>query len=98
VSELIAPDRKVITCNYAESISGVAKGALAYVLQTHPGNVHDRIIVMVRSRRRWIEKWESIKRLGGFRVQTIPAEHPFYRRLQGAAGEDKLEQLTREAK
>lgn len=72
-------DRKVIQCNYAEGTSSAPEGARAYVVLPNPGNGHDRIMVLFRSRGgRWVEKWESIKRLRDFRVKTLPPEHPMY--------------------
>lgn len=66
-------------CNYVTSTGPVATGARAYLVQPNPGGGDDRIIVLARSRGgRWIEKWESIKRLGAFRVKTLPPEHPLY--------------------
>lgn len=72
-------DRKVVQCNYAEGISPVAEGARAYVVYTNDGWDNERICVLARSRSgRWIEKWEDIRRLGNFRVKTLPPEHPLY--------------------
>lgn len=86
-------DRRVVQCNYTESISSVPLGARAYVIDPNNGNGAERIQVLVRSRgARWIEKWEDIRRLGNFRVKTLPSEHPLYvnQRLMSAEYADTL--------
>lgn len=71
------PDRLVVQCNYATGTGVATAGARAYLTRGNPGGYHDRIMVLVRSRGgRWVEKWESIARLDGFRVKTIPPDHP----------------------
>lgn len=71
------PDLRVIACNYLRPTRACAGGAKAYVLLTNPGNGGDRLCVLARSRNgRWIEKWEDTRRLGRFRLVTIPPEHP----------------------
>lgn len=46
----------------------------------------DRVMVRVRSRGgRWITKWEALKRLGNFRLVTLPPEHPRYGDWEAAA-------------
>jgi hypothetical protein len=72
-------DRQVIACNYVVSVSAVAAGARAYVIPQLGGNLPGRVRVLARSRGgRWIEKWEDIRRLGHFRLKTLPPEHPRY--------------------
>lgn len=72
-------DRCVVQCNYVTPTGQVAAGARAYLVRPNPGGGDDRIVVLVRSRGgRWIEKWESIRRLGYFRVKTLPPEHSMY--------------------
>jgi hypothetical protein len=76
---LRAPDRRVVQCNYTEAVSVAATGARAYLVRANPGGGDDRIVILVRSRGgRWIEKWESIRRVGNFRPKTLPPEHPLY--------------------
>lgn len=89
----MADDRHVVQCNYTEGITSVAQGARAYVIYPNDGNGAERICVLVRSRGgRWIEKWEDIRRLGNFRVKTLPSEHPLYdnHRLMSAEYADTL--------
>jgi hypothetical protein len=75
----MADDRRVVQCNYTEGISSVTGGARAYVIYPNDGNGAERVCVLVRSRdARWIEKWEDMRRLGNFRVKTLPPEHPLY--------------------
>lgn len=91
------PDRRMLACNYLESTSVAAKGALAYVLLQFGGNLPDRIRVLVRSRSgRWVEKWESVRRLGSPRLETLPPGHPRYgdERLFGEAAEDHVRQFV----
>ena len=72
-------DRKVIQCNYADGTKIARAGARAYVVLPNPGNGHDRIKILVRSRNgRWVEKYEDIQRLTNFRVKALPSEHPLY--------------------
>jgi len=72
-------DRFVIQCNYTKSTKIAVAGARAYVRLDNPGNGHDRIMILVRSRGgRWVLKWESTARLGNFRVKTLPSAHPLY--------------------
>jgi hypothetical protein len=73
-------DMRVIACNYTEPTKVVAAGARAYVIPQLGGNLPER----VRSRGgRWVEKWESVKRLDNFRLKTIPPSHPRH-------GDDRL--------
>lgn len=78
--EATAPDdRLVVQCNYAEPVSVAAKGARAYLVRPNPGGGNDRIVILVRSRGgRWVEKWEDIRRLAGFRVKKLPPQHPLF--------------------
>lgn len=72
-------DRRVVQCNYAEPTNIASAGARAYLVLPNPGNGHDRITILVRSRgARWVEKWERTDRLRDFRVKTLPPEHPLY--------------------
>lgn len=90
-------DRHVLACNYLESTNVAAEGALAYVLLQFGGNLPDRVRVLVRSRGgRWVEKWESVRRLGNPRLKTLPPEHPRYgdERLSGEATEDHVRQFV----
>lgn len=76
---LPAADRRVVQCNYAAPTSACTQGARAYLVRPNPGSGDDRIVILARSRGgRWVEKWESIGRLGNFRCKTLPAEHPLY--------------------
>lgn len=71
----------MIQCNYKVGTNVAAMGARAYVVRSNPGGGDDRILVLVRSRGgRWVEKWESTKRLDNFRVKAMPAEHPLFTR------------------
>ena len=70
-------DRRAITCNYRETSKVAPAGALAWVILTNPGNAHDRIEILIRSRGgRLVRKWEDTRRLYCFRVKTLPPEHP----------------------
>ena len=87
-------DRRVIACNYAEGISPVSAGSLCYVLDANRGGGGDRVRLLARSRGgRWIEKWETRKRLTNFRMKTVPPEHPRYAQLEFAAPESDLPML-----
>jgi hypothetical protein len=86
-------DRRVLVCNYAESTNVAGAGAKAYVLLQFGGNLPERVRVLVRSRGgRWVEKWESVRRLGNPRLKTLPPDHPRHgdERLIGEAREDHL--------
>lgn len=73
------PDRRVIACNYIQGTTVAAPGASAYVCLPLGGNLPERACVVVRSRGgRWVQKWEDMRRLGNFRLKTLPAEHPRY--------------------
>lgn len=75
----VLPDKQVIACNYTEATKVASKGALCYVIGINRGNGSERIEILARSRGgRWIEKWESIKRLNNFRLKTLPQGHPRY--------------------
>lgn len=73
-------DLKAIVCNYIVPTKIVALGARAYVVTMYlGGNLPERVMVVVRSRGgRWVEKWESMRRLDDFRLATIPPGHPRY--------------------
>lgn len=72
-------DRRVIACNYLAPVSPVSAGALCYVSLLNPGNGHDRIKILARSRSgRWVQKWEDRRRLTNFRLKTLPPEHPLF--------------------
>ncbi len=76
MSEL--PDRRVVQCNHAGDRRAVP-GARAYLARPNPGGFHDRIVILLRTRRgRWIETWEDIRRLSDFRAVTLPPGHPRY--------------------
>lgn len=79
------PDKRVIACNYAEGISSVAPGALAYVLYAYRG-MGEHVELLVKSRgHRWIYKTETLWRLKNFRLKTIPPSHPRYTDVSGEA-------------
>jgi hypothetical protein len=90
-------DFRVIACNVIEPTGTAVGGALAYVRWLNPGNGNDRLPLLIRSRGgRWIDKWESVRRLDNFRLKTIPPEHPLYGRLVDRVGrydETHLERL-----
>lgn len=93
-----AIERKVIACNYAVATGTACAGAKCYVLASHRGGGNDRLELLIRSRSgRWVRKWESIKRLGRFRLKTIPPAHPRYAVLQAALPEDWLAELQEAA-
>jgi len=72
-------DRRVIACNYIEGTNVAALGAKAYVIPQLGGNLPERVRILARSRGgRWVEKWESVRRLSHFRIVTLPPEHPRY--------------------
>lgn len=79
IHESLVSDKKAIACNYVESTSECAEGALCYIRQPNGGNCAERIEILARSRSgRWIIKWESTHRLSHFRFKAIPAQHPRY--------------------
>jgi hypothetical protein len=70
-------DRRVVQCNYIEGTGVASKGARAFVTRSNGGNGTDRVMVLVYSRgARWVEKWEDARRLGNFRIKTLPPKHP----------------------
>ncbi len=70
-------DRRVVQCNYVTATRVAPGGARAYVVRANPGGGNDRLVVLARSRAgRWVEKWESARVLGNFRVRVMPDEHP----------------------
>jgi hypothetical protein len=94
-------DRLVVQCNYATATGVAAAGARAYLTRDNPGGYHDRVMILVRSRGgRWVEKWESIARLGEFRVKVIPPDHPRWTdaRLWTGADPHAMAALLSEAK
>lgn len=92
-------DRRVIACNYSEGTKTCKKGARAYLVQTNPGGGHDRIVILARSRGgRWIEKWEDIRRLKGFRLTTIPSAHPLYHSTRIQDGDPRTVALLERAR
>jgi hypothetical protein len=99
-----APDRRVIQCNIAVGTKTAVQGARCYVLWLNPGWDNERLSLLIRSRSgRWIQKWERIENLTGFRVKTIPPEHPLYRDVRlvdrgGCADKDVVELLASKAR
>jgi hypothetical protein len=78
-----SPDLRVIACNLTKPTATAATGALAYVRWANPGHDNDRLPLLIRSRGgRWIRKWEDMRRLGNFRLKTVPPEHPMYARFR----------------
>lgn len=70
-------ERRVIVCNYMEATSSVSKGSKCYVLEPSHDSVSIRVRVFARSRSgRWIDKVESVKRLGNFRAATLVDDDP----------------------
>lgn len=94
-------DIRAIVCNYTESTKIVKAGSKAYVVHAYlGGNLPERVLVIARSRGgRWVEKWESLRRLGNFRLKTLPPEHPRreHHWLQYSATEEHLDRLRRAA-
>jgi hypothetical protein len=84
-------DHRVVACNYTTATSIAAKGALCYLCGVDDSSPAERLEVLVRSRGgRWVRKWEDARRLGNFRVKTLPPAHPLYndeRILTGFADE-----------
>ncbi len=75
----MSEDRKAIACNYTTGTNIARQGALAYIIPQVGGNLPERVPLIARSRAgRWIQKWEDVRRLGNFRVKTIPPGHPRY--------------------
>ena len=73
---------KAIACNYAEATKTASVGAIAYVTLSNPGNAHERIFIVTKSRGgRWIAKWERTTRLNNFRLKTVVEGSPEYRAL-----------------
>lgn len=89
-------DRRVIACNYAAPTSIATEGAKAYIIPQLGGNLPERVRVLVRSRGgRWVEKWESVRRLDNFRLVTLPPEHPRYADERLGLGDMDDERLGR---
>ena len=83
-----------MACNLAEPTSEAARGALAYVMWPNWGGGNDRLPLLIRSRGgRWIEKWESMRRLNNFRIKTIPPQHPLYDRLTWKPTDEHLARI-----
>ena len=83
------PDpRFLLVCNFEEATSECVKGARAYVIYTNPGWGGERLLLLARSRSgRWIDKWESLKRLTGFRLTKVYDGDPIQARaLRGCFG------------
>jgi hypothetical protein len=90
----VSEDRRAIACNITTPTATASTGTLAYVRWTNPGNGNDRLPLLIRSRGgRWIEKWEDMRRLGNFRLKTLPPEHPLYGRLTYQPDETVLAEL-----
>lgn len=71
-------DRYLVVCNFTEATPTASAATKAYVVHTTGGDPH-RVVIRYRSRGgRMIAKWESRTRLDGYRIQTIPPEHPMY--------------------
>lgn len=72
---------RAIFCNYTKG-TGIAAESAKCVLLSY-GNVvgrDNRVIVLARSRGgRWVKKWETLKRLGNFRVKTVVESDPLYK-------------------
>jgi hypothetical protein len=74
-----ASDLQAIACNYVEGASACAQHALCYVSQFKQLRHSGRVQILARSRSgRWIRKWEDIRRLKNFRLETLAPEHPRY--------------------
>jgi hypothetical protein len=89
-------DKRIIACNLLETVSTASVGALCYVRATT--GTEARVELLIRSRSgRWISKWESLKRVGNFRFNTLAPDHPRYddERLMAYASEDSLAWLQR---
>jgi hypothetical protein len=72
-------DKRVIACNLTEGVSEAREGALCYILDSNLDNAAERVRLLMRSHSgRWIRKWESLKRVGNFRLKTLPSGHPRY--------------------
>ncbi|MFJ5984330.1 hypothetical protein [Lentzea sp. NPDC092896] len=88
---VVTGDRQVIQCTYLASTAVADCGARAWVVTINPASNHDRIAVLVRARDgRWAQRWESIQRLGDFRVALLPVGHPHHgdRRLRTFADDE----------
>jgi hypothetical protein len=89
-------DRYAVVCNYTDGTKMVRTGAKAYIDPAYlGGNLPERAHLRVLSRGgRWIEKWENMRRLGNFRVQTLPAEHPMYDRGVTVSTRERAEEAV----
>ncbi|WP_191304436.1 hypothetical protein [Lentzea cavernae] len=88
---VVTGDRQVIQCTYLESTAVADRGARAWVVTINPASGNDRIAVLVRARDgRWARRWESIERLGDFRVALLPEGHAQHgdRRLRTFADDE----------
>lgn len=75
----MSDDKQAVACNYTEATSIAAVGALCYVCGWDDGSPAERLKILVRSRSgRWVQKWEAARRLGNFRIKTLPPAHPLY--------------------
>lgn len=90
-------DKKVVACNYIVPTKVAVKGALCYISHSSGGAIGEgNVEVLIRSRGgRHILKWERIKRLGNFRVKTIPPNNPRYsdERIRDYGVDELLTQL-----
>lgn len=83
---MTSPDLRVVACNLTEPTATATAGTLAYVRWANNGHDNDRLPLLIRSRGgRWIRKWEDMRRLGNFRLKTIPPDNPIYARLREEA-------------
>jgi hypothetical protein len=72
----------VIACDYALSTRGVAKGSIAYVLDSNPGGGNSTLPVLVQTPKgKWVNRWEPIICLSNFRLATVPDTHSQYAEL-----------------
>lgn len=77
------PESKIfIYCNIRTDRSAARAGSKAAISTTNPGNGHERIKILVRSRvGRYVCKWEALKYLRNFRAKRIPESHPHFERI-----------------
>jgi hypothetical protein len=100
VNTLPDEDKKAVQCNYRVGTSVCVKGSRAYVLDADfAGARVRRVRVLARSRSgRWIDRWESPRRLHLFRFKTIPQGHPTFGRIGNAAlSEEAVRRLNAES-
>ena len=72
------PDRYAVVCNFAVDTKTATRGTRAYLAFSSHGDPDSINLRFISRGGRWITKYERLKRVFGFRVKAIPAQHPMY--------------------